>query len=80
MHLYLVRHAQSFVNLEDWEGGNIDTGLTERGQQEAKALAQWLPTHLPVVDAFYCSTLQRARETALFLTAVYPNQIELDSF
>jgi broad specificity phosphatase PhoE len=78
MHLYLIRHAQSHVNLENWEGGNIDAGLTERGQQQAKALVDWLPHHLPAIDAFYCSTLQRARETALFLKQVYPNPVHYD--
>jgi probable phosphoglycerate mutase len=78
MHLYLIRHAQSLVNLEDWEGGNVDTGLTERGQAQAKALADWLPVAVPAIDALYCSTLQRARETALILKAVYPNPIEYD--
>jgi probable phosphoglycerate mutase len=78
MHLYLIRHAQSHVNLETWEGGNMDTGLTESGQHQARALADWLPRHLPEIDAFYCSTLRRARETAAFLTKIYPNQVRYD--
>jgi broad specificity phosphatase PhoE len=78
MHLYLIRHAQSPVNLENWEGGNLDAGLTELGQEQAKSLARWLPEHLPAIDALYCSTLRRARDTALFLTDVYPNQIHYD--
>lgn len=47
MHLYLIRHGQSFVNLEDWSGGNQDVGLTELGQRQAAALAAWLPARLP---------------------------------
>ena len=28
MHLYFVRHGESFVNLKEWRGGNRDEGLT----------------------------------------------------
>jgi len=64
MQLYMIRHGQSYVNLKDWEGGNVDAGLTELGQQQAAALAEWLPTELEQVDVLYCSTMKRARETA----------------
>ena len=71
MHLYLVRHGQSHINLKDWDAGNVDVGLTDLGQQQAAALARWLPVALPEVDALYSSTMQRARETVKFLTDVY---------
>ena len=63
MHLYLIRHGQSYVNLPDWDSGNVDEGLTELGQQQAAALAAWLPGKLPQVDVIYASTMKRARET-----------------
>lgn len=63
MHLYLIRHAQSHVNLEDWNGGNIDAGLTDLGRQQAILLSKWLHEEMPFIDALYCSTMQRARET-----------------
>ena len=71
MHLYLIRHGESYVNLPDWTGGNLDAGLTELGQQQAAALAAWLPPIVPAIDALYCSTMQRARETATSLAAAY---------
>lgn len=71
MHLYMIRHGQSYVNLPDWNSGNVDEGLTELGLQQAAALAQWLPTHLLQVDAIYASTMKRARETAAPLAAAY---------
>lgn len=71
MHLYMIRHGQSYVNLKDWDGGNQDTGLTDLGQQQAVLLAKWLPQELPKIDALYCSTMQRARETAAPLSAAY---------
>lgn len=38
MHLYMIRHGQSHVNLPDWDGG-FDEGLTELGQRQAAAQA-----------------------------------------
>ena len=64
MHLYLIRHGQSHVNLPDWNGGNADEGLTELGTRQASALAQWMIAALPDVDIIYVSTLRRALETA----------------
>ena len=78
MHLYLIRHGESYVNLPDWDGGNMDTGLTALGQRQAAALADWLPGHLPTIDALYTSTMRRALETTAYLSQVYPNQVYKD--
>jgi len=78
MHLILIRHGQSFVNLSEWEGGNVDAGLTETGQRQATALAAWLPGHLPQVDAIYGSTMRRAVETVTPLAAAYGQPIAFD--
>lgn len=74
MHLYLIRHGQSFVNLADWDwnsGQTVDQPLTALGQQQAQALAAWLPGHLPEVAVLYASTMQRARQTAEPLAQAY---------
>lgn len=71
MHLYLIRHGQSFVNLREWDKGNVDVGLTPLGQRQAAALAAWLPSVIPTVDALYASTMLRARETAEAVAAAY---------
>ena len=43
MRLYLIRHGQSHVNVEDWATlDSMDAGLTERGHQQAAALRDWL--------------------------------------
>ncbi len=60
MHLYLIRHGQSFVNLKDWTDGNLDAGLTDLGKRQAAALAAWLPQRLPQIDSLYASTMSRA--------------------
>ena len=71
MNLIMIRHGQSYVNLKDWEGGNVDAGLTDLGKKQAAALAKWLPNRLPKVDALYCSTMMRAQETAEPLATTY---------
>lgn len=71
MQLIMIRHGQSYVNLRDWNGGNRDEGLTELGQEQAAALASWLPDHVERIDALYCSTMRRARETAVPLATAY---------
>ncbi len=71
MHLFLIRHGQSYVNLPDWAEGNVDAGLTDEGKQQAAALARWLPSKVPAVKAIYCSTMKRAIETATPLQEVY---------
>jgi 2,3-bisphosphoglycerate-dependent phosphoglycerate mutase len=78
MHLYFVRHGQSYVNLPDWEKGNTDEPLTELGHKQAAALAAFLPTRLPQVDMIYASTMQRARETAEALARAYAIAICFD--
>jgi probable phosphoglycerate mutase len=71
MHLYIIRHGQSHVNLKEWDSGNTDEGLTELGRRQAAALAEWLPKHVKQVDAIYSSTMRRALETAEPLSKAY---------
>ncbi|MDA0244256.1 MAG: histidine phosphatase family protein [Chloroflexi bacterium] len=78
MFLYLIRHGQSYVNLEEWTDGNKDMGLTPLGQQQAASLAEWVPVHIPRPDALYCSTMKRARETAAPLAAAYELEPHFD--
>lgn len=78
MHLYLVRHGQSYINLPEWISGNADEPLTALGQQQAAALAAWLPQQLPNVDTIYASTMRRAAETAGLLAAAYGLALQFD--
>jgi broad specificity phosphatase PhoE len=66
LHLLLIRHGQSHVNLDDWDGGYVDTGLTPLGQQQSERLAQWIAEHVRA-DALYTSTMARALETTVYL-------------
>jgi probable phosphoglycerate mutase len=81
VNLYLIRHGQSFVNLADWDwssGYTLDQPLTELGEQQASALAKWLPHYLPKVDALYASSMQRAQQTAEPLAKAYDIPLQFD--
>jgi len=66
LHLFLARHGQSFVNLDDWDGGYTDTGLTPLGHQQAERLSRWLADNVRV-DVLYTSTMARSQETAAYI-------------
>ncbi|HRW04806.1 MAG: histidine phosphatase family protein [Caldilineaceae bacterium] len=78
MHLYLIRHGQSYANLPEWDGYNRDESLTELGLQQAAALEAWLPDHIQQPDALYASTMQRARQTAEHVARAYTCEIIFD--
>ena len=71
MHLYLVRHGQSYINLPAYQPKNEDTALTDLGQRQAACLAPWIRQEITALDAMYVSTLRRTRETAAPLIKVF---------
>lgn len=78
MRLYMVRHGQSYVNLKDWDGKDIDRELTELGEKQARAVGPWLREHVPDVDLIYSSTMQRARQTAAAIALAYGREVRHD--
>lgn len=80
MHLYLIRHGQSHMNVKEWVAvhGYNNAGLTERGQRQAAALGRWLPTFLPHIDVLYASTMLRVRETVAHVAEAYGCDITFD--
>jgi broad specificity phosphatase PhoE len=79
MDLYLIRHAESVPNVEPVIGGmRGDTGLTDRGREQAALLEQRLrTTQLPVAH-LYASTLPRAQETARYVSRALDVPIQLE--
>ncbi len=73
MHLYVVRHAQSTMNIGQGGGPNCD--LTELGGWQA----QRLPTFFREIglDAIYCSPLRRVIQTAAPLAKAKEMEIVL---
>lgn len=76
--IYFIRHGQSYANLPENENYHPDAGLSELGQKQAQALAQWMPTHVDPIDAIYTSTMTRAVETADALADVYHVRVRED--
>jgi len=67
--LYLIRHGESVPNVEPIIGGmKGDTGLTDRGREQAALLERRLRTEKLRVDQLYVSTLPRALETGEYVS------------
>lgn len=69
MELIIIRHGQSYVNVDDWQQlDTMDTALTELGQKQAVVLRDWLVEKNPTAHALYASTMLRTRETAQYVS------------
>lgn len=67
--IYFVRHAENRANVERVLSHKVvDYSLTERGTQQARAVAAWFQSR--PVAAVYTSPLKRARETAAQIAAI----------
>ncbi len=72
----IVRHGQSSFNAVQKIQGRSDISvLTEKGQQDALKVGQSLADIS--VDVFYCSPLQRAKNTAQIIQSQLKNRPEL---
>jgi broad specificity phosphatase PhoE/predicted kinase len=59
-NLFLLRHGETFFNIENRIGG--DSGLTEKGRAQAEALARYFsPWRLPII---FTSNYKRTKQTA----------------
>lgn len=65
--IFLARHGESDWNVEKRFQGHSDRPLTERGRDQAHALADLVGSEK--IDAVYTSPLSRARETAEIVAA-----------
>ncbi|HBR56219.1 MAG TPA: hypothetical protein DEA22_01910, partial [Blastocatellia bacterium] len=64
--LYLIRHGQSAGNAEGRFGGHGNTPLSQLGQKQASATAEFLSSE--GITAIYSSDLRRAVQTAEHLS------------
>ncbi|WP_445371287.1 histidine phosphatase family protein [Methylomonas sp. HW2-6] len=62
LRIYLARHGQSALNLQQRLSGQADTQLSSKGLEQAQALADVLKQE--TLSAIYCSSLTRAIQTA----------------
>jgi broad specificity phosphatase PhoE len=66
-HLVLVRHGESTWNAEERLQGQLDPPLSERGREQARALARAVQALGIPAERVISSDLARARETAELL-------------
>lgn len=71
--IYLVRHGQTLFNSRDLVQGWVDSPLTERGREQARATAAHLADRR--LDAVYASTSERAADTAEAIAAHHPGLV-----
>jgi probable phosphoglycerate mutase len=64
MHLYVVRHGETWANAEQRYLGSLDPELTERGRHQARMIGEQLPEGL---EALVISPQLRAIETATLI-------------
>jgi broad specificity phosphatase PhoE len=77
--LYLIRHGESVANVEPIISGmRGDTGLTDRGREQARLLEERLRAQGLRADHLYTSTLPRARETAEYVARALQLPIQPD--
>jgi len=73
--MYLVRHGATANNLAKpprVQGSGSDLSLSEEGQAQARAAGEFLRGLR--IDAFYASTMKRAKETAEIIASMRENE------
>ena len=70
--IYLIRHGQTLWNAEGRYQGQLNSPLTKKGEEQAKANGEKLLKYLKDIDefAFYSSPLGRASATAKIIADV----------
>jgi broad specificity phosphatase PhoE len=75
VNIILVRHPETIANQEGvYQGQNLDTELTEMGEEQIKALVKWLNKKL--VDKVVSSPANRCRQTAEEVAKVFSKSVE----
>jgi broad specificity phosphatase PhoE len=77
-HFTLLRHGESVGNAQSRWQGQSDYPLTERGREQARALAERWKSEEVKFDLAIASPLTRARETAEIVASALNINIEFD--
>jgi broad specificity phosphatase PhoE len=75
--IYFMRHTQSEANLKDILASRQDFPLTEKGRQEAVAIASEFKD-IAQLDRIFCSPLIRAQQTAQPIAEAFGLDVETD--
>lgn len=62
--IYLMRHGETLFNVMELNQGQCDSLLTENGIQQAQKARAWYEAHGIRFDTVYCSSSERAMDTA----------------
>ena len=76
--IYLIRHGETILNVQNKISGQIETDLTELGKKQARECALDLKKKGVEFDVILCSTLKRAKDTAAIISNVLPAPIVYD--
>jgi probable phosphoglycerate mutase len=75
--IFLVRHGETVWHADNRYAGRTDVALTPRGREQAERLAEWGTG--AQLDAIWCSTLSRARDTAAAVAAATGLELQVDA-
>ncbi|MBI3762544.1 MAG: histidine phosphatase family protein [Chloroflexi bacterium] len=75
--LFLIRHAETTLSVEDRFAGSTDVLLSDRGREQVRGLAHRLATFRPA--AIYASPMKRTVETAQILSAPHGLPVQTDA-
>ena len=78
MHIYLLRHGQTDLNVQKRLQGSSDIPLNERGRQQARETKKLLEDHKIHVTKILSSPLERAIETGSLATGIPMDEIETE--
>lgn len=78
LKLLLIRHGESQGNVEGRLEGQLSTPLSDHGHEQARLLAAYLKQHQVRPNGLYSSPLQRAVQTATYLSEEIGCPLQLD--
>jgi broad specificity phosphatase PhoE len=77
VRIILVRHAQSWGDVEHIGHANLSIGLTKSGREQAVRTANYIAVHEKDIAAVYTSPLERAKETAQIIATACRTDLDL---
>jgi len=77
LDILIIRHGQSEADILNVIEGRANFNLTELGRKQAKAMADWVKENYSI-NKIYSSPLNRAKQTAEYVSKVYGIDIIFD--
>jgi len=77
MDLFVIRHGQSEADILKVIEGRANFNLTELGNKQAEAMANWVKENYSI-NKIYSSPLNRAKQTAEYISKIFGIEIIFD--